>query len=385
MRAVAVFPAERALRLVDAPEPAIQAPAQVRLRVRDVGVCGTDREIARFEYGTGPAGLDHLILGHECLAEVVETGSEVSQLEPGDLVVPSVRRPCPHPRCRPCRVDRQDFCSTGDFSERGIKGLGGYMTEWIVEDARYLQAVPAELDEVAVLVEPLTIAEKALAQIWEVQERLPWECRHPWKGQRFRTSPQPSGECHRAVVLGAGPVGLLGTMALIEAGFETAVYSRELEAGPKARLVESLGARYISAETRSIGELSGELGSIDVVYEAAGASKPAFELLKELGPNGIFVFTGVPGRKAPIELDADHVMRRLVLLNQVVLGTVNAGPLSFAQAVKDLQSFMRRWPVSVRALISGRHPLEAAEGLLREPPPGIKHVISLRSQGFARE
>jgi len=58
----------------------------------------------------------------------------VSRVKVGDLVVPMVRRPCPHADCIACTGGRQDFCSTGDFTERGIKDQHGFMTELVVED-----------------------------------------------------------------------------------------------------------------------------------------------------------------------------------------------------------------------------------------------------------
>ena len=101
-----------------------------------MGVCGTDREICTFAYGQPPAGGDYLLLGHECLGEVVEVGSAVKNFKPGDLVVPSVRRPCTDPNCRPCREGRQDFCFTWKFTERGINQRHGFMTECFVEEER---------------------------------------------------------------------------------------------------------------------------------------------------------------------------------------------------------------------------------------------------------
>ena len=68
MKAVAVFPATRRIELIDAEPPRVAAPTDVRLRVLDVGVCGTDREICAFQYGTPPAGRDHLVTGHESFA-----------------------------------------------------------------------------------------------------------------------------------------------------------------------------------------------------------------------------------------------------------------------------------------------------------------------------
>jgi threonine dehydrogenase-like Zn-dependent dehydrogenase len=368
MRAVAVFPGSRRVELIEQEAPRVTTPTGVRLRMLDVGVCGTDREICAFQYGTPPDGADRLVIGHESLGEVAEVGSAVSRVKPGDLVVTMVRRPCEHPECVACRAGRQDFCFTGDFAERGIKRLDGFMTEQVVDDERYMHVVPRALRDVAVLVEPLTIAEKALIQVDQVQQRLPWACAvEPGKPRR---------SCHRALVLGAGPVGLLGAMGLVAAGFETAVFSREPAPNPKSDLVTAIGARYFSAESTPVDRLAGEIGNIDLVYEATGASQIAFQAIRVLGTNGIFVFTGVPGRKAPIELDTDLIMRNLVLQNQVVFGTVNAGHEAFAASIRDVALFKERWPAELQSLITGRYPVERHRELLLGPAQGIKNVLS---------
>src|SRR5262245_2921002 len=103
MKAVAVFPADHDVKIIDHEEPRIASPTGVKLRMREVGICGTDKEICAFEYGTPPAGSPYLVLGHESLGEVVEVGSGVSRVRPGDLVVTMVRRPCPHDDCPACR------------------------------------------------------------------------------------------------------------------------------------------------------------------------------------------------------------------------------------------------------------------------------------------
>ena len=341
----------------------------MKLRVLEVGICGTDKEICAFEYGTPPEGSEYLVIGHESLGEVVEVGAAVKRVKPGDLVVPMVRRPCPHQECLACREGRQDFCYTGDFTERGIKQQHGFMTEYVVDDERYMNVVPRELRDVAVLVEPLTIAEKGLTQLWQVQQRLPWACPvEPGK---------PVAYCHRAVVLGAGPVGLLGAMALASEGFQTFVYSREPKPSAKSNVVESIGATYVSGKDISLEQLAALVGNIDLVYEATGAASVSFQLMELLGTNGVFIFTGVPGRKAPIELDADLIMRNLVLKNQVVYGTVNANREAFEAAISDLQVFMKKWPQAVRALITGRYPMEKHRDLLLGKVGGIKNVISI--------
>jgi len=368
MRAIAVLPGRHEVKLLTAPEPRIQTPTEVRVRVLEVGVCGTDKEICSFEYGTPPSGSEHLVIGHESLGEVVEVGPGATKVKPGDLVVVMVRRPCDRPDCVPCRAGRADFCSTGQYVERGINGAHGFMTEYVVDDERWLVPVPRELRDVAVLVEPLTIAEKALLQVDQIQARLPWSCETRTKGW-----------CHSAVVLGAGPVGLLGAMALARAGYRTFVYSREAEGGAKDALVRAFGGTYVSSTTTTPEQLPERVGGIDLVYEAVGMSRLAFDVMAQMEKNGIFVFTGVAALKGPQPLDTDTLMRNLVLKNQVALGTVNAGRDAFENAVSDLGVFLERWPDAIRQVISGRFPIEAHRDLLLGRPGGIKNLIALAS------
>lgn len=372
MKALAVFPGSREIKLVDMNDPDISEPDQVKLQILDVGICGTDKEICAFEYGTPPVGEDHLVIGHESLARVVAAGPAVTRLQPGDLVVPSVRRPCSHPDCRACRSGHQDYCYTGDFRERGIKEAHGYMAEFVVDSERYMNPVPTDMREIAVLIEPLTIAQKALDQAsWMMQRRPPWF--DPAKeGSEF-------GSGLTALVLGVGPVGLLGAMALVSAGFTTYVYSRELPPNPRIDLVTAIGARYISSQTLSFADLAGEAGNLDLVYEAVGQSHFAAQALRVLGTNGIFVMTGVPGLQALIEADPARLMRDMVLKNQILLGTVNAGTEAFAAAIDSLNGFHRAWPETVEALIGGRYLPEEASELILGRPAGIKSVIAFDS------
>jgi threonine dehydrogenase-like Zn-dependent dehydrogenase len=359
MKAVAVFPAEHRFDLIDHPEPSIAAAGEVKLRMLDVGICGTDKEIVTFQYGTPPDGSNYLVIGHESLAQVVETGAKVTRVKPGDLAVATVRRPCTVETCIACRAGRQDFCYSGQYTERGILRRHGYMTEFVVEDEQYLNPVPAALRDVAVLVEPLTIAEKAASQLWQVQQRLPW------------TLPR------NALVLGAGPVGLLGAMKLVLEGFSTTIYSRTPASADVAGIVASFGAKFVHAETVSVDELTGSMGNIDVVYEAVGASSLAFDVMRFLGTNGVFIFTGVPGLRGPVPVNADLLMRDAVLKNQMIFGTVNASPAHFANAISDIGKFSERWPKALRSLISKRFSIDRAAEPLSGNAGGIKNVIAL--------
>lgn len=362
MKAIAVHPAARVTGFAAIPEPELSSRTSIKIRILEVGVCATDREISRGVFGTPPEGYDFLVLGHESLGEVVEIGADVTTVQPGDLVVAMVRRPCGVAGCFPCEARRQDFCGTGSYAERGIQHLHGFMTQYVVEEETQVVQVPAGLREFAVLTEPLTVAEKALQQVDAVQSRLPWH------GSRT------------ALVLGAGPVGLLGAMALRVRGYRTVVFSREAATGTKAEICASAGIEHISAgDVGDNAEVAAALGNIDLVYEAAGSSALAFDMLRYLGTNGVFVLAGAAGHAGAIPVDADRIMWNMVLKNQALVGTVNAGRQAFVDAIADLQTFDGKFPQAVRRLISRRYRMEDHAQLLDGGVGGIKNVIGIAS------
>ena len=202
-----------------------------------------------------------------------------------------------------------------------------------------------------------------------MQQRLPWT--------NGSTSEAERGAGKTAVVLGAGPVGILGAMALVVSGFKTFVYSRSPEPNPKADLVNSIGAKYISCATTPVAEFARQVGRIDLVYEAVGVAQISFEVMTVLGLNGVFVFTGIPPHQAAIPIAADSLMRQLVLKNQAIIGTVNADHHAFTQAIRHLAVFKQRWPEALGKVITGRHPLENYRALLLGKATGIKNVITI--------
>ena len=282
------------------------------------------------------------------------------RFQPGELVAVTVRRPCRDRECPACCVARPDFCVSGNFRERGIKQADGFMTEVVVEDDRYLIPVPHALADVGVLLEPLTIAAKAAVELESILKRFPWE---------------PAGL--RGLVLGAGPIGLLAAMTLVaRGGVETCVYSLEPTDSERAKLVRSIDAEYVSARDTALPDLPSRLGKFDIVFEAVGVPEVAFGALGALAPNGVFIFSGVPGGHGAVEMDLGRIMRDLVLQNQVLFGTVNASRSTFEASVRRLEQFMTVFPEAVRGLITERVPLEQAPEVLRRPG-GIKQVVSM--------
>ena len=222
--------------MASVPDPAVEA-GRIGVRVLECGICGTDRDIAGGEYGTPPVGRSELILGHENLGRVDSVGPHVAGWSPGDLVVATVRRGCG--RCRFCLTNQSDFCETGGFTERGIRGADGYLAERYVEEPQYLVKVPAELRSVAVLLEPLSVVEKAVHEALVVLER------------RGATPGYPTPKPVRALVAGTGAIGMLATFLLRVRGWDVTAIDRH---DGSTRLVGSSGGSAPTTPTcRRVG------------------------------------------------------------------------------------------------------------------------------------
>jgi threonine dehydrogenase-like Zn-dependent dehydrogenase len=354
MQAVTVTPGQRdSLRVLDIPDVQSEG-TQVVVRVLQAGLCGTDAEITSGLYGEAPAGSPYLVLGHENLG-FVESAPAGSPFSAGDLVVSTVRRPCPE-RCRPCRAGESDMCLTGHYLERGIQGLHGFMSERYVEDPQYVVAVPARLRPLAVLVEPMTVAQKALEQTFRIQGRMSWAPR-------------------QAVVLGAGPVGILAAAAMRLRGLEVTVASREAEGSTRDALLREAGIAYVSTAGTPIEELPHRLGPIDLVLEATGAAAVIAPAMSILGRDGVCVLASVTevGRKWEIDLGTWN--REMVLGNRLVFGTVNAARRHFEAAVRDVAAAEERLPGWMGRFITRRLPFTEASRALVRSPQDIKTVL----------
>src|SRR5262249_31483540 len=278
VNAVAVIPRQAgSARCLDVPPPR-RRRGEAEVRTLAVGVCGTDEEILSGLYGTAPAGADRLVLGHEACG-VVERAA--GPLRVGDLVAPMVRRPCPE-RCLNCRAGEQDMCLTEHYRERGIKELDGFMAERFVEAPEYLVHLARPLRPIAMLLEPLTVVEKGVGQAFRLQRRLRWRPR-------------------RALVLGAGPIGLLGAALTRSLGLETTLWSRHV--GPiRSAWLERIGAGALQADQAPLAELPARLGNLDLVLECTGAPPVIRDALLALGTNGVLCLLGVSGGDAALEV-----------------------------------------------------------------------------------
>lgn len=330
MRALRLDFDTRRLAVADQAEPLAPLAGEVRVRLLECGVCGTDRGVAEFEFGSPPVGESGLILGHEAVGIVESAGAELAV---GQLVVPMVRRSC-GPGCVMCRRGRRDNCLTGEYVERGIFGLHGYLCEYANDAEGDLVPVPAALADFAVLVEPASVIEKA----WELALRL-----HP-------------GEPRRVLVLGAGPIGILAAWCARSEGYAVTVLSREEEDSPRAWLLAEHGVEYV----RSLDGVSA-----DVIIEACGSATVAIESMRVLRRLGVVVLLGA--RPAEVRLPALD----MIIGNHILAASVNASREHFRMAVERLGGYDRRW---LRPLIHRLPLAEAAEALFAPPPDAVKIV-----------
>lgn len=301
----------------------------VLVRVLEVGVCGTDREISHGLFGVAPAESMELVLGHELLGVVERDGHGFSA---GDLVTATVRRSCAG--CPACSEGFPDSCLTGNYVERGITRLDGFARELVVEDPAQLVPIPASLGRLGVLAEPASVCERALRHARAIGGRHPWEL-------------------ERALVLGAGAVGTLMTYLLRLAGLE--VWTASLE--PTHELVAASGATYVPLA----GTTLTELGRFDLVVEAAGSAQLMADSLSLLRRSGVACLLGIDPREQRVELDGRTLALDAILENRVLFGSVNAAREDWLTAVSDLDRARSRWPDELERFVGLRVAIDRFE------------------------
>jgi threonine dehydrogenase-like Zn-dependent dehydrogenase len=342
MKAVAVFPGTpNSMHLAQLAKPAVSEVPDGRgvlVKVLRVGVDGTDKEINAAEYGAAPAGYDFLVTGHESFGRVVAVGPNVTEFQPGDYVVATVRRPG---NSIYDRIGTYDMTTDDVYYERGINLRHGFLTEYYVDDPEYIVKIPQGLKEVGVLLEPTTVVEKGIAQAYEIQRRL-----RVWRPRK-------------AAVMGAGTIGLLAAMALRLRGLEVTVFGRTARPYLNSDLIEALGARYESTVTLPIVEGAKRYGPFDLIFEATGSSSVVFDSMQALGKNGVLVLSSVTGGDNMITVPADRINLDFVLGNKVMVGTVNANREYFEMGVKDLATAEAQYPGWLQRLLT--HPVRGLE------------------------
>ncbi len=344
MKAVTVEPGVAgSVRYEEVPEPD-ESTGSILVEAVAVGICGTDVEITSGAYGWKPPGRDRLILGHESLGRVVDPGQRTG-LQAGDLIVGIVRRPDPVP-CSNCAIGEWDMCHNGQYTERGIKEIDGFMSQrWRIEPG-YFTKLDSSLGILGVLLEPTTVVAKAWEQVAAMRARAFWQPR-------------------QVLVTGAGPIGLLAALIGIQHGFDVHVLDRVTE-GAKPQLVNDLGATYHAGAVADLGFAP------DVIIECTGVGSVIVNSMRKIGPGGVVCLTGVGSGGPPSGLSAADLGTEIVLQNNVIVGSVNANRRHFYRAAQALAAADRAW---LGRLISRRVPPERIADALTRGPDDIKVVV----------
>jgi len=344
MKAVTVVPkTEDSIEYADVPEPD-PSVGSILVEAIAVGICGTDVEIVTGKYGWAPPGRDRLVLGHESLGRVLEA-PEGAGVVAGDLVVGIVRRPDPVP-CPSCAVGEWDMCLNGQYTERGIKSIDGFMSEhWRIEPG-YVTKLDPSLGILGVLLEPTTVVAKAWEQVSHMEARAFWKPR-------------------TVLVTGAGPIGLLAAMIGVQRGLDVHVLDR-MESGSKPDLVRALGATYHSGSANDLGFAP------DVVIECTGVGQVISDVIHAVGAGGVVCLTGVGSGGRTVGLATADVATELVLQNNVVVGSVNANRRHFYRGAEALAGADRGW---LERLVSRRVAPDRIHEAFDRGPDDIKVVV----------
>lgn len=364
MKAVAVYPGRpNSVHLAELPMPTLgEVPngRGVLVHVLRVGVDGTDKEINAAEYGAAPPGYDFLTIGHECFGKVLEVGDHVTELAPGDYVVPTVRRPG---SSFYDRIGQYDMTTDETYFERGINLRHGYLTEYVIDEPEYIVKVPQGLKHVAVLLEPTSVIEKGIIQAYEAQRRF-----KVWRPRR-------------AAVLGSGTIGMLAALSLRMRGLAVTSFGRQKAPYRNADMLAKIGAQYISTAEMSLAEAAKRHGPFDLVFEATGFSPIVFEAMEHLGKNGVLILSSVTGGGRNVQVPADMINLGFVLGNKIMVGTVNANREYFEAGIYDLCRAELEFPGWLSKFLT--HPVDGLERyeemmrLLTEEKNAIKVFVNV--------
>lgn len=357
MQAIAAHPGSETPTFVSAPEPSPPGFGEVLCRTVELGVCGTDREILLSTEPVVPPGQPHLILGHECLARVEAVGLGVTKFKPGDLAVPVVRR------AHAGKTIRPDMLAFGEFTERGIYHEHGFSLPRWLDRPEYLFLVSPEVAEVAVLTEPLSVAEKAIHEALVVQQaRL---------GESTWSDPPP-----HVLVTGMGPIGFAALVGCKARQWPATMWGRDEPGTFRAQLAGDWGAGYVSEKSGGLMPADVERDGFDLILECTGSDEVMMYAAQALRARGVMVWLGSARRPRPRLHNVEALMRNGLLRNHIHIGTVNAAPRDFESALSHLAKLIDSHRRELAALITHRvPPAKALWHYEHRVPQGIKTVV----------
>ena len=273
MRALVKTAPGPGLELVDVPEPAMGIN-DVRIGVHRTGICGTDLHIADWDAWAARTIRPPLVVGHEFVGEVLEIGSNVHDLQPGDVVSGEGHVVCG--RCRHCRAGRYNLCA--NTVGLGVNRDGAFAEQVVLPVTNVWHHWPRIDEEVAALFDPFGNA---------VHTALSF----PILGEDV-------------LVVGAGPIGLMATAVARHGGARYVVVSE-----PNAfrrELATTLGAtRVVDPRAETLADVQRELGMVegfDVVLEMSGNAGALRDALANMAHGGGMAILGIPPDEISIDM-----------------------------------------------------------------------------------
>ncbi|HEX2756837.1 MAG TPA: L-threonine 3-dehydrogenase [Candidatus Limnocylindrales bacterium] len=283
MRALVKTATHPGLELRDVPEPPMGIN-DVRIGVRKTGICGTDLHIEAWDAWAARTIKPPLVVGHEFMGDVLEIGSNVTDLEPGDVVSGEGHVVCGH--CRHCRAGRWHLCAK--TVGLGVNRDGAFAEQVVLPVTNVWHHWPGIDEEVAAIFDPFGNA---------VHTALSF----PVLGEDV-------------LIVGAGPIGLMAAAVVRHAGARFVVVSE-----PNAfrrELATRMGATHvIDPGARTLEELQAEIGMVegfDVVLEMSGNASALRDALAHMAHGGGMAILGIPTEEIPIDVSK-------VVFNQLTL------------------------------------------------------------------
>ncbi len=336
---------------MDVPLQPLEAD-EILVRITRVAFTRRDRLLLENKRAILPEGDNFIIPGHVAVGKVVETGSMVKDFEPGDVVVPTIRRDCDR-----CIDARSDLCPHPDrYQDSGLSGAHGFARDLLTIRGRYLIKIPPHLENLALLLAPLSVAEKAHYEAVQIIKRYNFYCYH-----------ESEDVIPRALVTGMGPVGIMMTYLLSQYGYNLTVFCRRESDDIRYRILEPIDLEYINTARVPTGRLEKAGYSFRQLFETTGDPEYMLSVMPFMSPNAVMALLGIPEnspKEKTVEVDIGRVFSRVVQGNQVIFGSVKAGRDAFEWAVKDLTELADLYGDSLASLLTDTFPLAEYHRLL---------------------